>query len=405
MPIILDKKSDCCGCGACVAICPHSAIIMAQDEEGFHIPQIDMGRCTDCGLCTKACPQRELFALHDRIVPPTVKAAWHLDNEVRRQSSSGGVFSALAEDILARCGVVIGSAFNRNLVCQHIVIETMQDLARLRGSKYVQSRIDANVFATIRDALKAGRHVLFCGTPCQVAGLRKCLKLEHDNLFCCDLVCHGVPSPRFLEKHISGLIRFGKRLTDFSFRDKQQGWKAFRLLMKWEGGSSKRMQMYADPFMAAFLKNYSLRESCYSCHYTTTERQGDLTIADFWGVGDRYPEYDLDDKGTSLLLVNTRKGAALLERCSHRLFMGNAELEHALSSNPMLKRPAARPPARSRFYEDAAIMSIRQLSRKYRLHHPVPLYRRTLGTLKRGALHATRSLLAKFCPLIIARSK
>ncbi len=198
---------------------------MQPDDEGFLTPRVDAEACTECGLCLKTCPWLEQSSLAGRIAPPVVFAAWHTDDAVRRQSSSGGVFSALAEDILAQNGVVVGAAFDDQMVCRHIIIDNTDDLPHLRGSKYVQSNISINLLHTIRSELKSGRKVLFSGTPCQVAGLRNYLAKDYENLFCCDIICMGVPSPEWFKRYIETQTRNGHPISSVSFRDKRAGWK------------------------------------------------------------------------------------------------------------------------------------------------------------------------------------
>ncbi len=382
MHIDIKTNSDCCGCAACAAVCPANCISMTSDTEGFLIPRIDAGRCTDCGLCVRTCPWQQQHDLPGRITPPTVFAAWHLDDKIRYQSSSGGVFTALAINILDSNGIVVGAAFDEKMVCRHIIIDDSAGLARLRGSKYVQSEISIDLFHTIRAELKSGRQVLFSGTPCQVGGLRNFLAKDYDNLFCCDIICMGVPSPAWFKRYIDNQRRRNITISAISFRDKTHGWKHSRILTTWTNGRNKLETPMNDIYQAAFQKKICLRESCYACKFTTTERQGDLTIADFWKVAAKYPEYDTDDKGTSLVLVNTDKGQQWLDRCKNNLFIGEADLEHAMAGNPMLERPSNRPAARGSFYADTQRMSLRRLRRKYRLYPP-SLWRRILGRIKR----------------------
>ena len=383
------KLQDCTGCAACAGACPENAITMQADEEGFLHSQIDLDKCNDCGLCRQICPvnrKKTLANVHDnaavRIFPPQVFAAWHLDNDVRRKSSSGGVFSALADDVFSRGGVVVGAAFDENMVVRHLLIENPSELHLLRGSKYVQSDFSPKLYQQIEETLKKGRKVLFSGTPCQVAGLRGFLRREYDELFCCDIVCHGVPSPLLFSHYIRHNLESGNELNGLSFRDKTTGWKHFSIRQYFSDGTDKLKSILKDPYMVAFLYDYALRPSCYACAFTTTRRFGDLTIADFWGVANKYPEYDLGDKGTSLLLVNTKKGATWLDTCRSSLFLGPADLDTAIVGNPMLVRSSKRPVQRNAFYQDLGKMPFSGIIRKYHLHPP-SLFRRLAGRIKR----------------------
>ncbi|SHI15940.1 Coenzyme F420 hydrogenase/dehydrogenase, beta subunit C-terminal domain [Desulfofustis glycolicus] len=375
---------DCCGCGVCAAVCPIDCITLVANDEGFLYPDIDGTRCTDCGLCTKVCPLQHNTEIYDRISPPQVYAAWNLDDDIRRQSSSGGVFSVLAGAVLKEGGVVAGAAFAENMVCRHILVDEEIGLASLRGSKYVQSEIPSELFQYIRSLLDHGRHVFFTGTPCQVAGLRNFVVKDFPNLLCADLVCHGVPSPAWFRKFINESQTESKRIINIDFRNKEIGWNFSTAKVKtnYSDGTSLIERWFNNSYMVSFSRDYALRESCYACKFTTTCRQGDLTLADYWKVAMKYPEYDTEDKGTSLVLVNSRKGQAWLTRCQAKLFIGTGDLEHAILGNPMLVRPASRPIVRNDFYRHASEMSVNQLRRKYQLHRR-PIWRRILAALRR----------------------
>lgn len=376
------NNQDCCGCSACASVCPIDCIVMTPSVEGFLYPEIDTDRCTECGLCTETCPWLNQPEIYERIFPPQVYAAWHLNDEIRRQSSSGGVFTALADEILARGGAVVGAAFGENMVVRHVLVEDTDNLARLQGSKYVQSEIAPELFLRVRTLLTQGRHLLFTGTPCQVAALRSYLRKDYKTLLCCDLICHGVPSPGWFQKYISDLSKGKRAITSFDFRYKENGWKQFRVRKTWNDGSSKVDTLNRDPFMDSFLKNYSLRESCYSCKFTTTTRMGDITLADYWKVSTKYPEYDRDDKGTSLLLINSKKGQAWITHCQNNLFLGEGDLDHAIAGNHMLTRPAVKPPERETFFLDMSGLTVHELRKKYQLH-PRPFWRRVFGFVQR----------------------
>jgi len=366
-----EKRDACTGCAACAASCPVSCITMRPDHEGFLQPHIEMTKCTTCGFCTQTCPALLLnpSVLNETLISsPTVYAAWHLDPEIRRQSSSGGVFSALAENILDKGGVVAGAAFDEHLVVRHILIESSKDLHKLRGSKYVQSDVPLTLYRQIRNHLKQGRSVLFSGTPCQVAGLRGFLRHTYTNLFCCDIICHGVPTPFLLEKYIQAKQKKGNELKAVYFRDKAYGWKKFAMRLVWQQG--ERCAKAIDSYLLAFLRDYALRPCCYQCAYTTISRQGDLTIADFWSVAQTYPDFDQDDKGTSLVLANTKKGQAWLVDCQVTLFCGSADLDTAISGNPTLIRSVRRPAERETFLVDLKKFPFDVIIRKYRLYGP-----------------------------------
>jgi len=312
-----------------------------------------------------------------------VLAAWHLDEEVRRLSSSGGVFTALAERILANGGVVVGAAFDSALAVHHVVVQNAAELHRLRGSKYVQSEIKPGLYAEMRALLREGRAVLFCGTPCQVAGVRSYLGNTFDNLYCCDLVCHGTPSPLLWERYLRHQEAAGGGIAAASFRDKERGWKNFGMRHYLRNGTERLRGMFEDPYLIAFLRNYALRPVCYDCRYASTKRTGDVSLADFWGVAAAYPQYDADDKGTSLVLVNTAKGEGLLESCGASLFVGEADLDSAVAGNHVLQHPTPRPEERDRFYVDLERCGFDGVLRMYRLRPPLFL-RRVVRAIKRS---------------------
>lgn len=379
----------CTGCSACAAICPVHCLSMRPNEEGFLYPVVDEKICTNCGICRQICPvnperisANKTASKGHRSEPLAVFAAWHLNKQIRHESSSGGVFTALAENILHRGGIVAGAAFDDQFTVRHIIIDSVGDIARLRGSKYVQSEISTSLYCRIRDLLVQNRPVLFSGTPCQVAGLRSFLGQPYGNLYCCDLICMGVPSLKLFSKYIGWkCAKLDKHLVSCKFRDKTHGWKNPSIQLQYFDKIVIE-QATQNPYYSAFCKGIALRPSCYACHFKGLRRFGDLTIADFWGVKHKYPEYDCEDKGTSLVLVNNEKGQAWLTACSSTLFLGPADLETAIAGNPMLVRSCLRPPQRDDFYSDLSKLSFRSLIRKYKLMRQ-SIFRRVLSGFKR----------------------
>ena len=384
---MLCEKSACTGCAACAAACLQNCIRMVPDFEGFLHPTIDLSFCNECKRCIRTCPvlhnnltdkennsDSEAFFgdttadhVSEKVSYPVVFASWHLNDEIRKISSSGGVFTALAGHILSKGGIVVGAAFDEAFAVHHILIEKSSELYRLRGSKYVQSEVNPSFLRQIRYLLEHGRQILFSGTPCEVEGLRKYLNKSYENLYCCDLICHGVPSPLLFKSYIKEKELNGSRLVEVCFRDKSKGWKQFEVLHRLQNGKCEAISVFTDPYMRAFLRDYALRNSCYECRYKNTFRVGDITIADFWGVSKQYPQYDLEDKGTSLVLVNNEKGKALLNESSSELFIGIADLDTAISGNPCLVKQCYRPPQRESFYKDLKMMPYSKLLKKYKL--------------------------------------
>ena len=366
--IHITDKSQCCGCSACVQRCPKQCISLKEDKEGFLYPVVDASTCTDCGLCEKVCP---VINQDEPRKPLKVYAAKNRNEEIRRQSSSGGIFTPLAESVIRDGGVVFGAKFDKDWNVVHAWTDTIEGIADFRGSKYVQSTI-GDAYREAREFLKQGRKVLFSGTPCQIAGLRKFLRKEYDNLLTLDVVCHGVPSPlvwrKYLEetreklraKHDAGKNTVSSSLMDLpvitgiSFRDKTHGWKKFGFRLRYaaskaagnsvsasaNGSECTLLQPFPENvFMKGFLSNFYLRPSCYACSVRTGKSGSDITIADFWGVQNYYPEFD-DDRGVNLVLVNTDKGRMAYEQTNADSI--ESTYEQGLNQNPCLEHSVAR---------------------------------------------------------------
>lgn len=337
---------SCTGCGACVQACPHQAMRMCADAEGFLYPRIDRARCTRCGLCRRICPV-------DRALPKpwqTAEAGYCTQEDLREASSSGGIFSILAERVLERDGIVWGAAFDERFALRHIGVERIGQLSALRGSKYLQSDV-GDAYTHISTALKAGRQVLFSGTPCQVAGLHAALRgaSSQEGLLTVDMVCHGVPSPRVFAASVRALeARYRQRIQRFSFRDKRRGWKDFCVAAAFEDGSEYVAGQTEDPYMIAFLRNFCLRPSCHACPYAGEKRQADLTLADLWGAQRVLPGWD-DDRGFSLVLVGSERGAAAIDAVRSRFRSAPVDASALARDNPSIFRASAPHPRRAAF--------------------------------------------------------
>ena len=364
----LTDKQDCCGCHACGSVCARHSITMQEDNEGFLYPVVDTSTCTGCGLCEKVCP---VINQDEPRKPLKVYGAKNRNEEIRRQSSSGGIFTPLAEAVIRDGGVVFGAKFDKDWNVIHAWTDTIEGIADFRGSKYVQSTI-GNTYREAREFLKQGRKVLFSGTPCQIAGLRKYLRKEYENLLMVDVVCHGVPSPLVWREYV-GEVRekiraervVGKNtvssflndlpvITGISFRDKTHGWKKYGFRLRYAaykadvnsvsdsdtGKAHELLQPYPENvFMKGFLSNLYLRPSCYDCTARSGKSGSDISIADFWGVQNYYPEFD-DDKGIGLVLVNTDKGRKAYEQTNSD--SNESTYEQGLNQNPSLEHSVAR---------------------------------------------------------------
>ncbi len=352
---------------------------MIADEEGFLRPLVEEDACSGCALCEKTCPPLTGRA-SDKRANPNVFAGWHKDPEIRAKSSSGGAFSALAQSILADGGVVVGAAFSEKNEVAHICIEHPGDLDRLRRSKYVQSRIDGTFQAT-RTFLEQGRRVLFVGTPCQIAGLTSYLDDDPDTLFTVDFICHGVPSPELFRCYLEWLEnRFGQSLDAFNFRDKRQGWQNVMASVRVGDGKQSLLKGPLNSYYHGFVAGVSLRPSCYECRHMNYPRPSDLTLGDFWGIGEvePFPFPEQTTRGISLLLANSEKGDSLLHKAAPKLVLVERTREEAQRRNIHLQRPAKRPAARDTFYGKVAQSGFAGVETVLRL----PLKRRAVQWVK-----------------------
>lgn len=354
----LADKSRCTGCAACKAVCPRNAISMLADAEGFLYPLIDESKCIGCGICARSCPS--LVQAEPR-TPIRVCAAIAKDDDLRLASSSGGIFSLLAKDILAKGGIVFGAAFDHHdWHVYHRAIDNEADLAELRGSKYVQSDI-GECHRETQDFLRSGRPVLFSGTPCQVAALKKVLGADMavptDRLLLVDVACHAAPSPlawrRYLEKRLASVCNDSadalSGIRRISFRRKDCGWKRFALSLEFSNDKAYLAVAYDDPFMRGFLAELYNRPSCHNCPCKSLESGSDLTIADYWGVATKMPDMD-DDKGTSLVMVNTEKGVNAFSELADKVIAKDSDFEHAVTVNPAIVKATIPHRNRGRFF-------------------------------------------------------
>lgn len=312
--IEIKDKCQCSGCSACEQRCPRQCISLKEDQEGFMYPFVDIENCIDCGLCEKVCP---IINQGEPRFPLKVFAAKNKNEEIRLKSSSGGIFTLLAESIIQEGGVVFGARFDESWNVIHDYTETIEGLAAFRGSKYVQSRIGRS-FRQVESFLKAGRKVLFSGTPCQVSGLKHYLLNDYDNLLTIDFVCHGVPSPKIwklylqeevLRESVSSARKIKSKavLSEINFRDKSTGWKeySFTLRFSLERDANNifvlTQSFTQNPYMNAFLSNITLRQSCYHCKMKNGASSADFTMGDYWGIDSLDGDLD-DNKGYSIVM-------------------------------------------------------------------------------------------------------
>ena len=380
---------NCCGCSACANICPKHCIRMTENNEGFLYPQIQEENCVNCGACEKVCP-----VLQEASEEDSRRQAWAVvnqDQDVLMKSSSGGLFSALADEIIARGGCVFGAAFTADFSrVHHIMAGNLEDLCVLRGSKYMQSDL-ANCYPAVREQLNQDRWVLFTGTPCQIAGLKNFLGRDHERLICADVICHGTPSSllwRYYLNHIQK--KLGGRAIDVCFRDKTDGWKKYGIKITAEDGRIYRCALGEDPYLRMFLKNVCLRESCYHCKVKENGFFSDITMGDLWGVEQILPEIN-SSLGVSFALVHTEKGRLLFEQISRSTHVFTVDYERALLHNTALINSVMRPDERDRFFSDLDKFSWNKLERRYAKDRIGTVVRRMIskspvGNIKRAVI-------------------
>jgi len=356
----IENKEKCSGCHACYSVCPTKAIEMVEDEKGFKYPVIDQQKCINCHLCEKTCP-----IINKKIVDnePKAYSCYNKNNEVRSKSSSGGIFTLIASKILEKNGVVFGASFNNKFMVEHIYVEKEEELYKLRGSKYLQSII-GDSYKQAKKFLEEGRYVLFTGTPCQIEGLLSYLNKDYEKLITQDIICHGVPSPKVWNKYLEYREKEdGEIPLEINFRSKENGWKNYNLKFRYNGREYKNNQN-TDKYMQAFLKNVSLRESCYNCSFKKINRLSDITLADFWGIEKVKPKM-FDDKGTSLVIVNSKKGNKLFNSIQDEIVKEEININEAIKYNPSMITSFKPDKNREKFFEHLDNMEFKELVNKY----------------------------------------
>lgn len=372
------SKNKCTGCTACASICPKNAITMVKNEEGFMYPLIDNNKCINCGLCKKTCPVINTY-LNSAI--NTCYVGFSNDEEILKKSSSGGIFSIIANFILQKDGIVIGATMDQNNRLKHIAICNDEELYKLRGSKYLQSDLN-NVFCYIKDNIKE-KKILFVGTPCQVAGLKAVVK-NNKNLICIDVICHGVPSQKLFEKYIEELeFDNNEKLLHYNFRDKKTGWENYSNTAIFD---TKQISQLAtdNNYMKLFLSDVALRECCYDCNFKLGNKYSDITLGDFWGIKKYYPEM-YNSNGVSAIIINTENGQNIFEEIKDNITYKESNLEYILDGNPSLKNSAKYYKERNLFLNDIDRYSVQELTKKYvkRKYSIKELIKKILKLIKR----------------------
>ena len=369
--ITINDKEKCCGCESCKQICPTKCIQMRSDKEGFLYPQIDESKCISCGLCDKTCPEKlqkeELVGTYET----KAYGGKHIDNELLKESSSGGAFSLFANHILKHGGIVFGCTLDKEMHARHVGVENISELGKLRGSKYLQSEI-GETYVEVKKAVEEGRKVLFVGTPCQTAGLYSFIgKKKYDNLWMMDFICHGVPSPKIFEEYVRAEETRNKgKIISYRFRNKDHGWSQTGLqLGTWSkfsnGKEVRRYPALRDPYMNGFLADLYLRPSCYNCNFKQIAKEyADITIGDFWGVNKIAKELN-DNKGTSLILIHSEKGNALWRRVNSQFIFKEIDCNAVIKYNPPIINSSKRNARRDLFFQNYYVKGYKYVMRRY----------------------------------------
>jgi len=369
-------KQKCSGCSACMNICPSNCIVMKLDEEGFIYPNVDERKCMDCGSCISICPYiletggKTQFADEQ----PQAYALYHKNEQIRQQSTSGGAFTAICEAFCDNCNYAIfGAGYDNSLNVRHFYVTNISELGKLRKSKYVQSEIGMS-FSQAKMLLDEGKKVVFSGAPCQIAGLQAFLDNPYENLMTVDLVCHGVPTPTMFNKYKEYMEqRYKDKITAIDFRNKKNaGWENSKISIYFKKRKpyERCSETKDDPFMNAFLSGLSLRPSCRPCIFAKLHRVADITVGDFWGVETLKPNLD-DNKGVSLVLVNTKKGRNLFKNIDGAAYFEPVDLHNAIKFNGHLKAPVQANNIREQFMLDLKLIQFETLIEKYLKPRPL----------------------------------
>lgn len=369
------NKAQCCGCNACGDACAKHAIVFKTDIEGFWYPEVNKDLCTDCGLCEKVCPVLQPADKIVRYQEPKVFAAYTKDDTIRLDSTSGGIHSMLASAMYEKKAFVGGAVYNEDHTVSQIIDDDPARLPEIRSSKYLQSNA-SGLYKDIKEKLREGREVFFCGCPCQIHSLYKFLgNREYENLTTCDFICRGVNSPKVFLKYMAMLEKeYGARATEIKFKNKKWGWHNFSLRVNFANGKEYCKDRWHDLFFIGYLQagNFT-RPSCYECHFKGFPQKADITLADFWGIEKLDKSMD-QDKGTSLVMVNSDKGKALFDSIKDRIVWKEFTMEDARRGNPAMYASLKDVKQnRKDFFEDLDIEPFDVVAKKYFPPVPTPL--------------------------------
>lgn len=347
MKYVREQKKECCGCTACTTVCPQNVISMKADEEGFLYPVINEGNCIECKLCIQVCDFNKSQELEKRDRQDVYALRLKEKNKLK-ESQSGGAFAAIAQVILRENGYVVGAVMDDEFKVHHVLIESENDLKKLKGTKYVQSDLD-DTYEKVRAFIENGQSVLFSGTPCQVAGLNSYIQKKMgklpEKLYTCDIICHGVPSPLIWEKEVEYMKQMPSALIEIRFRDKEKGWHNNISTFIYENGEKVSNNVYNTMYANGLIT----RPACEQCRYTSIDRCSDMTIGDYWGIEKVAPQMD-DNAGVSVVMVNSEKGNEVFKKLQDECECIRGDINSC--NQPQLHEPMVSHLRRSEFWSD-----------------------------------------------------
>ncbi len=367
--IEITNKNKCNGCNACVVTCPiESCISLIKDDNGFYYPNVNHDQCIECGLCEEVCPYNtEINSSISRFNAPKVYAAYSKDNNIRIDSTSGGIFSEFAQHFLNEHGYIGGAIYNANYSVSHILTNDQNRLKDIRSSKYVYSFTD-RLFPDVKEKLEAGKKVFVCATPCQIHALYNFLGKDYNNLLTCDFICRGVNSPKVFSKYIEWLEnKYKSKCVGIKAKDKSYGWHRFSMRVDFANGKSYLKDLYHDPFFLGYLQtSLFTMPSCFTCEFKGFPQRADITLADFWGIENIDTSMD-QDRGTSIVMINSAKGQSYFDLIRDRIVAKEFLISDLEKGNPALYKPLSRGDEnqRSMFYNDLDNHSFGVIANKY----------------------------------------
>lgn len=360
---LVTGKKNCSGCTACQSVCHADSITMESDTEGFLYPRINANTCTECMACIKVCPlNKKECDTSDNFDLPLVFAVKHKNKAVLTESTSGGLFTAISDHILANNGYIVGAAYDKSFLVHHVTVNTIEGRNLLRGSKYVHSK-KGDVFTEVKKLLDGGNIVYFTGLPCEIAGLNAHLDKKYNNLITSDLICSGVASPKIFSEYINFISDKYSRdtINTINLRSKEKGWNSAHISINLTHNKYLK-DYFTDPFARLFCRNIILRPSCYVCKFSNLKRVSDITLADFWGIEKSHPEF-FDRRGVSMALINTAKGMRIFENIKNKIDWMQSGVEAC--NQPRLLKPSNASPYRDAFWKDYNRYGYNFVQKKY----------------------------------------